>query len=107
MVAFEDYIRSHPGTDLKIYAVMTLSEAPAAKLRPLAQALSFPLATRLSGRGYGVKAGVPTSYVIDRAGVIRFADAGAFNARSFDALITPLLAEPAPAEPASAVASAK
>jgi cytochrome c biogenesis protein CcmG/thiol:disulfide interchange protein DsbE len=106
MVAFENYIRAHPGTDLKIYAVMTESEVPAYKLKPLAQALSFPLATHLSGRGYGVKSGVPTSYVIDRSGVIRFAEAGAFDAKSFDALITPLLAEPAPSA-AVAVASAR
>ena len=108
MVAFENYIRSHPGTDLKIYAVMTESEVPASKLQPLAHALSFPLATRLSGRGYGVKDGVPTSYVIDRAGVIRWAKAGAFDKQSFEELITPLLAEAAPAAAtATTVASAK
>ncbi|HEV2533723.1 TlpA disulfide reductase family protein [Phenylobacterium sp.] len=101
MMAFENYMRTHPGTDLKIYAVMTESEVPAFKLQPLAKALSFPLATHLSGRGYGVKDGVPTSYVIDRSGVVRWAKAGAFDKESFDELVTPLLAEAAPAEPAT------
>ena len=55
---------------------------------------------RLRGKGYGAIGGaVPTSYVIDRAGVIRHAKAGAFTDASFDSLISPLLAEVAPAVP--------
>lgn len=106
MVAFENYLRTHPSTDLKIYAVMTESDVPAAKLQPLAHALSFPLATRLSGRGFSVKEGLPTSYIIDRAGVIRYAAAGAFNLESFGDKVGPLLAQPAPAA-APATTSAK
>ena len=34
---------------------------------------------------------VPTSYVIDRGGVIRYAKATAFDTASFDATVTPLL----------------
>jgi peroxiredoxin len=104
MVVFDDYIRRHPGTDLKIYSIATESSVPASKLKPLAGALSFPLALRLSGRGYGVLAGVPTSYVIDRAGIVRHAEAGAFDSQSFAALVGPLLAEPAPGEAAAASA---
>jgi len=97
MVVFENYLRSHPGADLKIYAVMTESDVPFSKLKPLQQVLSFPIAKRLSGRGYGIKDGVPTSYVLDRGGVIRWAEAGAFNDTSFAALVDPLLKAPAPA----------
>lgn len=106
MAVFENYLRTHPGSDLKIYAVMTESEAPFAKLKPLQQALSFQIAKRLSGRGYGVKAGLPTSYVLDRAGVIRWADAGAFNDQSFAALIDPLVKQSGPT-PAGATVAAK
>src|SRR6185437_10874471 len=87
MVVFENYLRTHPGTDLKIYAVATENSVPISKLKPLQAALHFPIARWLSGRGYGVKDGVPTSYVIDREGVLRFAEAGAFNDRSFAELI--------------------
>ena len=104
MVVFENYMRTHPGTDLKIYAVMTESEVPFSKLKPLQGALSFPIARRLSGRGYGVKTGVPTSYVIDRAGVLRYADSGAFDDQSFRELIDPLLKAPPAAPPVTVAA---
>jgi len=94
MVAFENYVRNHPGTDLKIYAVTTELGFPARKLQPLQSLLHYPLGTSVSG--YGIKGAVPTSYVIDRSGIVRFAAAGAFDDDSFDALITPLLKEPAP-----------
>jgi len=102
MVVFENYLRTHPGTDLKIYAVTTETVYSNDKLKPLQGILHFPLATKLWAHGaYGVKTGVPTSYVIDRAGVVRHAESGAFDAEDFDALITPLLAQPAPPAPAT------
>ena len=98
MVVFENYLRAHPGTDLKIYAVTTETVYSNNKLKPLQGILHFPLATKLwAGGADGVKTGVPTSYVIGRDGVVRHAEAGAFDAESFDALITPLLAQAAPA----------
>ncbi|MEO8115917.1 MAG: TlpA disulfide reductase family protein [Phenylobacterium sp.] len=102
MIVFDNYMRRHKGTDLAIFAVATEDSIPASKLKPLASVLSFPLAARLTGGGYGVMSGVPTSYVIDRAGVIRHAEAGAFDAESFDALVTPLLAEAPPVTVAAA-----
>jgi thiol-disulfide isomerase/thioredoxin len=104
MIAFDKYMRVHPGTDLKIYAVTTELGFPARKLQPLQSLLAFPLGTSVTGWDYQVMSGVPTSYVIDRNGVVRFAGSGAFTLESFDALVTPLLKQPAPA--AQAVASA-
>jgi thiol-disulfide isomerase/thioredoxin len=107
MVAFENYLRTHPGTDLKIYAVTVELQFPSSKLKPLQGVLSFPLATSISGASYRVKEGVPTSYVIDRAGTLRYAASGAFDLEGFDALVTPLLKEPAPdARPAASATSA-
>jgi len=40
----------------------------------------------------------PTTALIGRDGVVRYAANGAFDKESFDSLLTPLLAEPAPAE---------
>ena len=40
--------------------------------------------------------GVPTNYVIDRAGVVRYAKTGAFEVDELDALVRPLLNEPVP-----------
>ena len=40
--------------------------------------------------------GVPTNYVIDRAGVVRYAKAGAFDIDELEKVIVPLLKEEAP-----------
>jgi len=104
MVVFDKYVRGHRDSDLRIYAVVTDLQFAPSKLQPLQHILAYPLATGLSGFGYGVKEGVPTTYVIDRAGVLRYAKAGAFSRESFDALITPLLKEPVP-EPAASEAA--
>jgi thiol-disulfide isomerase/thioredoxin len=90
------YVRKH-SADLVIFAIATENSVPGYKLRPLADALSFPLIKRLVGRGYGtIGQSVPTNYVIDRTGVLRLAKAGAFDEAGFDALIGPLIAEPPP-----------
>jgi peroxiredoxin len=106
MVAFENYLRTHPKSDLKIYAVTVELQFPASKLKPLQGALSYPLATSISGWGYKIMGGVPTSYVIDRKGVLRYADSGAFDLESFSELVDPLLAEPASSQPAAQQAAA-
>jgi len=97
LLVFDNYLRQHPGTDLKVYAVETEKSLPNGYLQKMAAAAHFSIGMHLWGRGYGViGGGVPTSFVIDRDGVLRHAKAGAFNAQSFDALVTPLLAEAAP-----------
>jgi cytochrome c biogenesis protein CcmG/thiol:disulfide interchange protein DsbE len=96
MAAFENFYRTHPGTDLKIYAVTTELQYSSEKLKPLQAILHYPLGTSISGRIYRIKGAVPTSFVIDRSGIVRFADAGAFSLEGFEALVMPLLAQPAP-----------
>jgi cytochrome c biogenesis protein CcmG/thiol:disulfide interchange protein DsbE len=92
MLVMDTYMRRHPGAGLNIFAIATESSVPNYKLKPLADALSFPLIRRLKGKGYGlIGEAVPTTYVIDRQGLVRHARAGAFATESFDALITPLL----------------
>ena len=83
---------------LEIFAVTTEDSVPPYQLRRVASLLSFPLATKLAGLGYGaINGAVPTSYVIDRNGTLRYAKSGAFDLESFQAVILPLLREPAPA----------
>jgi thiol-disulfide isomerase/thioredoxin len=90
--------RRFHGQGLEIYAITTEDSVPPFQLRKVASLLSFPLATRLSGSGYGAIGGaVPTSYVIDRNGTLRYAKAGAFDLESFQAVVLPLLREAAPA----------
>ncbi|ESQ93391.1 TlpA family protein disulfide reductase [Asticcacaulis benevestitus] len=92
------YVRKKGGDDLKVFAVTVDDAVSDSQLKPLAGVLSFPLVTRISGSGYGAIGGaIPTNYVIDRSGVLRYAKADAFSYQTFDSLITPLLAEKAPA----------
>ncbi len=96
-LVFDAYMRRHPGADLKLFAIDEDRSIPDAKLRPLAKLLSYPLIIQLKGAGYGlIKQALPTSYVIDRSGVLRHAEAGAFDEQSLDDLVTPLLAASPP-----------
>ena len=45
---------------------------------------------------YGMLTGLPTNFVIDRAGRVRYARAGAFTLDTLNATLIPLLNEPAP-----------
>jgi peroxiredoxin len=79
----------------EIFGVTTEDSVPEYMLKKLSGVLSYPLVHRFSGGGYPVLDGVPTSYVIDRRGVVRYAKATAFTADEFTRLIVPLLNEPA------------
>lgn len=81
---------------LSVLAVTTEDSLPIKRLRPLASLVSFPMVRKFKGR-YGVLEGVPTNYIIDRHGVVRYAKAGAFDLDELNKLIIPLLNEPVPA----------
>ena len=83
------------GAGFEIFGVTTEDSVPPRMLRKVASVLSYPLARKLSGDGYPILKGVPTSYVIDRKGVVRYAKAGSFEAKEFIDLIVPWLKEPA------------
>jgi len=80
----------------EIFGVTTDDSVPAGQLKRLSEVLSYPLVRHFSGN-YPILTGVPTSYVIDRKGVVRYAKATAFSERDFVELIIPLLNEPVPA----------
>lgn len=83
---------------LRVLFVTTDDWAPMSVLRPLAKVMRAPLVRRFDGP-YGVLGAVPTNYVIDRRGVVRYAKAGAFDADGLNDLLVPLLREPAPDPP--------
>ena len=66
---------------------------PKAQLARVIAALSYPLASKLTGRYGTINNSVPTSYVIDRSGHIRFAKAGSFTREEFIEVVEPLLDE--------------
>ena len=97
MPMMDAFHRRHRGEGFEIYAVTTEDSVPPRQLQRLASVLSFPLSNKIKTSSYGlIRGSVPTSYVIDRAGNIRHAKVGAFTSGEFQALILPLLREPAP-----------
>lgn len=99
MPMMDNYYRANRHKGLEIIGVQTEDSLQPYKLKAVDDALAYPLALSFRGSVYKNWTAVPTSYVIDRRGIVRFADAGVFTLRSFDALLRPLLAEPAPEAP--------
>ena len=94
-------MRLHPRSDLKLFAVATEVTISDSDMRLIAYGLSFAFTARISSGAYGPLDGVPTNYVIDRGGVVRYAKAEPFDVASLDDVLSPLLAEPTPAQPAA------
>lgn len=80
---------------LKVYAITTEGSVPIGQLRKLFAAMHIPSARRIKGP-YGPLTGVPTNFVIDRAGKLRYAKSGAFDLDDLNRLLVPLLNEKAP-----------
>ncbi len=80
---------------LEMFGVTTEDSVPINRLMNLADRLSYPLTRRFIGNGYPVLEGVPTTYIIDRKGVLRYAKAAALDGEEFVDLVLPLLKEQA------------
>jgi thiol-disulfide isomerase/thioredoxin len=93
----DSYERAQAKYGLAMIAVMTGGSAPDSALKPLAKILALPLASRFNGP-YANPDKVPTNYVIDRAGVVRYAQAGAFDLDTLNDVLVPLLREAPPPE---------
>jgi thiol-disulfide isomerase/thioredoxin len=92
------YARGRP--DLRIFAVMADDSVSRDDLRSISRQFALPFVLRMRGRGYGaLKGAVPTNYVIDRAGVVRYAKAAALDVDDLQDIVAPLLAEPAASRP--------
>jgi hypothetical protein len=72
-------------------------------MRKLAEVGHVPVALDDNARADAyplIQGAVPTNYVIDRAGVVRYAKAGAFELDELEKVVVPLLKEPEPDDPA-------
>lgn len=95
----DGFYRARHSAGLRVFAVATATEGslPNYQLHHLFDALALSSVRSLHGP-YGMSAnGLPTNFVIDRAGRIRYAAAGAFDLDMLNTIIIPLLNEPAPA----------
>jgi thiol-disulfide isomerase/thioredoxin len=90
------YYRKQQQFGLKMFAVATENSVPPSQLAPVQKVVSFPLVRRFKGN-YGAIKVLPTNVVIDRAGIVRYAQAGAFSLDDLNELLVPLLQEEPPA----------
>ena len=89
------YYAVHEKHGLKVFAIITQDSVPYSQLQKLFRVLRMPSVRKVKG-DYGALAGLPTNFIIDRSGVIRYAKAGAFTLDQLNDLLIPLLNEPAP-----------
>src|SRR3546814_3139224 len=62
-------------------------------LKKLSGVLSYPLANQVLPRYRPIGGAVPSTFIIDRKGVLRVSRAGAFSETAFRKTVDPLLAE--------------
>jgi cytochrome c biogenesis protein CcmG/thiol:disulfide interchange protein DsbE len=75
--------------------------APLSALANVFKAMAIDPVKRVRGP-YEAANAVPTNIIIDRAGVVRYFKAGAFDLDDLNTLLVPLLREPIPATVATA-----
>jgi cytochrome c biogenesis protein CcmG, thiol:disulfide interchange protein DsbE len=80
---------------LEVIAVATEDSVAPSKLKDLAAAVHMPFIRRLKGP-YSTLGAVPTNYVIDREGIVRFAQARALTLDDLNGLLVPLLQQSPP-----------
>jgi len=91
-------VASTHGWPLKIFAVATEDSIPNYEMKPLFSKLAIQPTERIRGGAFADVDGLPTNYVIDKAGVLRYAKAGAFELDDLNSVLVPLMQEPAPTQ---------
>jgi cytochrome c biogenesis protein CcmG, thiol:disulfide interchange protein DsbE len=92
----DSYYRAMSKHGLKILAITTEDSAPNSYLKPLQKLLAFPLVKGFRGSYRAIDGAVPSNFVIDRNGILRYAKAGAFDLDTLNEILVPLLKEPRP-----------
>lgn len=96
----DSYYKINQKHGLRVFALTTEGSLPIYQLKKLFAVMSVQPARAIKGQ-YDTLGGVPTNYVFDRAGRLRYAKAAAFDLDDLNREIIPLLNEPAPAPSAS------
>jgi peroxiredoxin len=83
---------------LRVFAITTEDSLQPYQLKKLFAVMHIQPARKIKG-GYNDLGALPTNYIIDRAGRIRYAKAAVFNLDSLNKELVPLLVEPVPSAP--------
>jgi len=87
------YFKANQARGLEMFGVTTEDSVPKAQLKKVSDVLSYPLSNRMTGNYGSIDNAVPSTYIIDRKGIVRHAKKGAYTDREFKAALDPLLAE--------------
>ena len=83
---------------LRVFAITTEGSVPVSQLKKLFAALRLTPIRSLKGKYAPINNSIPTNFIIDRAGRLRFAAAGAFDLDDLNRELVPLLRERPPAD---------
>ncbi len=96
MPMLDEMQRKLTGHGVRIIGVVVEDDITAVRVRNVGKVLGYSLAMYMShANAYPTDGEVPTTYVIDRKGVVRYIQKGAYSRESFAAMIVPLVNEPA------------
>jgi thiol-disulfide isomerase/thioredoxin len=91
---------------LRVFAITTEGSVTASQIKKLFAALRLTPVRSLKGNYTPINNFIPTNSIIDRAGRLRFAQAGAFELDDLNRELVPLLSERSPADMAPTKLSA-
>lgn len=96
MPAMEAYYRAHRDEGFEILAVSTDADVAEVRAFLAREGYTFPvaMATAEFSRGFGSPSRLPTSFLVDRHGVVRHKISGQVHTARLEALAGPLLREP-------------
>jgi thiol-disulfide isomerase/thioredoxin len=92
----DTYYKLQKSHGLRVIAVTTEGSVPLYKMRELFSILTIDSARRIKGPYGPIERSVPTNFIVDRAGTLRYARGGAFTLEALNRELVPLLREPAP-----------
>jgi len=98
MPLLDGYLRARGKNGLRVLAVTTdANQLPRSFRAKLDGVTSMPLLRTFRGDYAPIGRAIPTNFIIDRAGVVRYAKAAAMDLDSLNEILVPLLNEPVPA----------
>ena len=99
MPLLDGYLRAREQNGLRVLAVTTdANRLPRSFRAKLDGVTSMPLLRTFRGDYAPIGRAIPTNFIIDRPGIVRYAKAAAMDLDSLNEILVPLLNEPAPAE---------
>jgi cytochrome c biogenesis protein CcmG, thiol:disulfide interchange protein DsbE len=97
---FDRYAALRAAHGFTIVAIESSGAGASGAMTKVARQVHFPVVLERKAKAPRyplINGGVPTNYVIDRTGVVRYAKAGAFTLEELEGIVRPLLSEPVPA----------